>query len=111
MGPAPRRPEAAAPRSRGAASTIWTQRGLLRLQDDGRLVVSPELAPPQDPSVATLMTPAAEQAGILGELLQTRSFLREVAARTSLAIPAQPSEERKFLDDMSKRFMTMLPSQ
>ncbi len=87
-----------------ADATIWTQRGLLRLQDDGRLVVSPELAPPQDPAVATLMTPAAEQAGLLGELLQTRSFLRDVAARTSLAIPAQPSEERKFLDDMSKRF-------
>lgn len=87
-----------------ADATIWTQRGLLRLQDDGRLVVSPELAPPQDPAVATLMTPAAEQAGLLGELLQTRSFLRDVAARTSLSIPAQPNEERKFLDDMSKRF-------
>jgi hypothetical protein len=87
-----------------ADATIWTQRGLLRLQDDGRLVVSPELAPPQDPSVATVMTPAAEQAGLLGELLQTRSFLREVASRTSLPIPDAPSEERKFLDDMSKRF-------
>jgi hypothetical protein len=87
-----------------ADATIWTQRGLLRLQDDGRLLVSPELAPPQDPSVATLMTPAAEQAGSLGELLQTRSFLRQVASRASLLIPDSPSEERKFLDDMSKRF-------
>jgi len=87
-----------------ADATIWTQRGLLHLQDDGRLVVSPELAPPQDPSVATLMTPAAEQAGSLSELLQTRSFLRDVAVRASLPIPASPSDERKFLDDMSKRF-------
>jgi uncharacterized protein involved in exopolysaccharide biosynthesis len=87
-----------------ADATVWTQRGLLRLEDDGRLVVSPELAPQQDPAFATLMTPAAEQAGSLGQLLQTRSFLREIASRTSLPIPASPSEERKFLDDMSKRF-------
>src|SRR2546428_13044754 len=46
-----------------ADATVWTQRGLLQLQTDGRLVVSPEVAPPQDPAVATLMTPAAEQAG------------------------------------------------
>jgi uncharacterized protein involved in exopolysaccharide biosynthesis len=87
-----------------ADATIWTQRGLLRLQDDGRLVVSPEVAPPQDPSVATLMTPAAEQASVLSELLQTRGFLREVASRASLPIPASPRDERNFLDDMSKRF-------
>jgi hypothetical protein len=87
-----------------ADATIWTQRGVLSVQSDGRLVVSPELAPPQDPAVATLMTPAAEQAGLLGELLQTKSFLREVASRTALPIPVSPSDERNFLDDMGKGF-------
>ena len=87
-----------------ADATIWTQRGVLRLEDDGRLVVSPELAPPQDPAVATLMTPAAEQAGLLSQLVQSRGFLREVATRASVAVPAGPSEERKFLDEMSRRF-------
>jgi|SRR2546422_68972 len=87
-----------------ADATVWTQRGLLQLQTDGRLVVSPEVAPPQDPAVATLMTPAAEQAGLLNQLLQTRSFLRDVAARASLPVPASPSDERRFLDEMGKRF-------
>jgi len=87
-----------------ADATIWTQRGLLQLQDDGRLLVSPELAPPQDPAVATLMTPAAEQAGLLSQLLQTRSFLKGVAARASLPTPVAPAEERRFLDEMGKRF-------
>jgi hypothetical protein len=85
-------------------ATVWTQRGLLRLEADGRLVVSPEFAPPQDPSYALLMTPAAEQAGLLGQLLQTKSALREIAARAALPLPASPSDERKFLDDLSKRF-------
>jgi hypothetical protein len=87
-----------------ADATIWTQRGLLQLENDGRLVVSPELAPPQDPALATLMTPAAEQAGLLNQLLQARSFLKEVAQRASLSVPASPTAERIFLDDMSKRF-------
>ncbi len=87
-----------------ADATIWTQRGLLRLEDDGRLVVSPELAPQPDPAYATVLTPAAEQVGVLSQLVETRSFLRVVASRTSLPIPASPSEERAFLDDMSKRF-------
>jgi hypothetical protein len=85
-------------------ATIWTQRGLLRLEDDGRIVVSPELVPPQDPAFSTVMTPAAEQAGLLGQLLQTRSFLREVATRAALPVPEATSDERKFLEDMSKRF-------
>ena len=87
-----------------ADATIWTQRGVLRLEDDGRLVVSPELAPPQDPAVATLMTPAGEQAGSLSQLVQTRSFLRDVAARASIDVPASPGDERRFLDEMSRRF-------
>ena len=87
-----------------ADATVWTQRGLLRLESDGRLVVSPEFAPPQDPSYATLMTPAAEQAGLLSQLLQTRGSVREIAIRAALPLPASASDERKFLDDMSKRF-------
>src|SRR2546428_14029519 len=63
-----------------ADATAWTQRGLLQLQTDGRLVVSPEVAPPQDPAVATLMTPAAEQAGVGEPLRQHRRLLPGVAA-------------------------------
>jgi uncharacterized protein involved in exopolysaccharide biosynthesis len=85
-------------------ATIWTQRGTMQLDNDGHVVVSPEVAPPQDPAQATVMTPAAEQAGILNQLVQTRSFLRQVAARAGVSVPASPTVERTFLDDMSKRF-------
>jgi uncharacterized protein involved in exopolysaccharide biosynthesis len=87
-----------------AQATVWTQRGLLRLDADGRLVISPELAPPQNPDVAVNMTPAAEQTELLKQLLLTRSFLRDVLARASLPVPSSPSDERAFLDDVSKRF-------
>ena len=87
-----------------AQATVWTQRGLLRLEADGRLVISPELAPPQNPEVAMNMTPAAEQAEMLKQLLLTRSFLREVLARASVPVPTSPSDERAFLDETNKRF-------
>jgi uncharacterized protein involved in exopolysaccharide biosynthesis len=87
-----------------AQSTVWTQRGLLRLDADGRLVISPELAPPQNPDVAMNMTPAAEQAEILKQLLLTRTFLRDILARAFVSVPSSPSDERAFLDEVSKRF-------
>jgi uncharacterized protein involved in exopolysaccharide biosynthesis len=85
-------------------ATVWTQRGSLRLEADGRLVISPELAPPQNPDVAMNMTPSAEQAGLLKQFLLTRSFVRDVVTRASLRVPSSPSEERAFLDEVGKRF-------
>jgi hypothetical protein len=87
-----------------AQATVWTQRGSLRLEADGRLVISPDLTPPQNPDVAMFMTPSAEQAELLKQLLLTRSFLRDILARAALPVPSAPSEERAFLDDVSKRF-------
>jgi uncharacterized protein involved in exopolysaccharide biosynthesis len=87
-----------------AQATVWTQRGSLRLEADGRLVISPDVAPPQNPDVAMFMTPAAEQAELLKQLLLTRGFLRDILARASLSVPSSPSEERAFLDDVGKRF-------
>jgi uncharacterized protein involved in exopolysaccharide biosynthesis len=77
-----------------ADATIWTER------------TSQQFTPtsPQDPSLSTFLTPASEQAGVLMQLLQTRSFLREVVDRTSLRIPASASDERQFFDQFSKRF-------
>src|SRR2546428_12721520 len=79
-----------------ADATVWTQRGLLQLQTDGRLVVSPEVAPPQDPAVATLMTPAAEQAGVLHHPPQTPKLFPGVAAPASLPPPPSPSGQRRL---------------
>jgi uncharacterized protein involved in exopolysaccharide biosynthesis len=87
-----------------AEATVWTHRGLLRLEADGRLVISPESAPPEDPDVAMHMTPSAEQAELLRQLLQTRSFVRDVLARASLPVPSSPRDEREFLDEVEKRF-------
>src|SRR3979409_1261763 len=87
-----------------AQATAWTQRGSLRLEADGRLVISPDVAPPQNPDVAMFMTPAAEQAELLKQLLLTRGFLRDILTRASLPVPSSPSEERAFLDDVGKRF-------
>jgi uncharacterized protein involved in exopolysaccharide biosynthesis len=77
-----------------ADATIWTQRQAQQLT-----AVSP-----QDPSLATFVTPAAEQAGILVQLLQTRSFLADIVQRTSLQVPSSTNDERKFFDEFSKRF-------
>ena len=76
-----------------ADATIWTQRQ------------SQQFAPisPQDPGLTALVTPAQEQAGVMMQLLQTRSFLRDVIQRTSIHRP-ENMEESKFLAEITKRF-------
>jgi len=76
-----------------ADATIWTQRQ------------SQQFAPisPQDPGLTSLVSPAQEQAGVMMQLLQTRSFLREVILRTSIHRP-ESVEESKFLAEITKRF-------
>jgi len=76
-----------------ADATIWTERQ------------AQQFAPisPQDPGLTSLLTPASEQAGILMQLLQTRSFLQEVVRRTSIPVPAE-MDERRFLQEISKRY-------
>lgn len=77
-----------------ADATIWTQRTSQQFASIS----------PQDPGLTTFATPASEQAGILKQLLLTRSFLRNVVGRTSLQIPDSATEERKFFEEFSKRF-------
>jgi uncharacterized protein involved in exopolysaccharide biosynthesis len=76
-----------------ADATIWTDR------------TAEQFAPtnPQDTSISNFVTPAAEQAGILSQLLQTRSFLSRVVDRAAIARP-QGMDERSFLQDISRRF-------
>jgi uncharacterized protein involved in exopolysaccharide biosynthesis len=76
-----------------ADATIWTERQ------------SQQFAPisPQDPGLSSLVSPAQEQAGVMMQLLQTRSFLREIVLRTSIRRP-DSVDESKFLADITKRF-------
>lgn len=76
-----------------ADATIWTERQ------------SQQFAPisPQDPGLTSFMTPAGEQAGVLMQLLQTRSFLQQIVGRTPIRRP-QDIDERSFLNEISKRF-------
>jgi uncharacterized protein involved in exopolysaccharide biosynthesis len=76
-----------------ADATIWTERQ------------SQQFAPisPQDPGLTSFLTPAAQQAGVLVQLLQTRSFLQEIVRRTSIRRP-EDTDERVFLQSISKRF-------
>jgi len=77
-----------------ADATIWTQRTSQQFASIS----------PQDPGLTTFATPASEQASVLKQLLATRSFLREVVGRTNLRVPDDPSDERKFFEDFTKRF-------
>ena len=76
-------------------ATIWAVRA------------SPALSvtDPDDPNIALLQTAAAQQAEVLKQFLQTRSFLEDVVARTSLKSAFQSAADRgDFLDDVRKRF-------
>jgi len=55
-------------------------------------------------------TMATQQADLLNQLLQTRSFVRDVVNRTSLApaLAAAP-DEAPYLDDVRKRFRVQAP--
>jgi hypothetical protein len=77
-----------------ADATIWTQRTSQQFASIS----------PLDPGLTTFLTPASEQAGVLMQLLQTRNFLREVVAQTSVRVPTSPSDERRFFEEFSKRF-------
>ncbi|HYV22435.1 MAG TPA: hypothetical protein VEN31_07245 [Candidatus Bathyarchaeia archaeon] len=71
------------------------------------LRVSQDLAVPNpdDPNVPIVQTVAAQQAELLGQLLRTRSVLRDVVQRTSLSSAlAAASDEARFLDTLGKRF-------
>ena len=76
-----------------ADATVWTDRQSLRFTTSS----------PQDPGLASFVSPATDQAGVLSQLLQTRSFLQDVVQRASLQQPAG-SDERAFFQEISKRF-------
>ncbi len=76
-------------------ATIWVLRA------------SPEMAAtsPDDPNATIIQTAASQQADLLEQLLQTRSFLRDVVQQTSVrpALAAAP-DETKFLAGIGKSF-------
>src|SRR5438552_12331575 len=76
-------------------ATIWAVRAAPALS----------VTDPNDPNIATIHTAAAQQADVLKQLLQTRSFLADVVARTSLkeAFDRATNQDR-YLDDIRKRF-------
>ena len=78
-----------------SAATIWVVRA------------SPALSvtDPDDPNIALLQTAAAQQAEVLKQLLQTRSFLEDVVGRTSLKSAFDGARDRDdFIDDVRKSF-------
>lgn len=76
-----------------AEATIWTDRQSRQFTTTSA----------QDPGFGSLLTPAAEQAGVLGQLLQSRSFLQEVVERASIPLPAG-GDDRAFFQQIGKRF-------
>ena len=76
-------------------ATIWVVRA------------SPALSvtDPDDPNIALLQTAAAQQAEVLKQFVQTRSFLEEVVGRTSLKSAFESTADKdEFIDDVRKRF-------
>ena len=76
-------------------ATIWVVR------------VAPALSvtDPDDPNIALITTAAAQQAEVLKQFLETRSFLNDVVVRTSLREEFQAAtDQRKYLDDIQKHF-------
>ena len=60
---------------------------------------------PDDPSVPLIQTAAVQHSDLLKQLLQTRSFVRDVIAKTSERDAlATTANETALLDDISKRF-------
>ena len=76
-------------------ATIWAVRAAPALS----------VTDPDDPNVALIQTAAAQQAEVIKQLLQTRSFLVDVIERTSLkaAFEASTNPDR-MIDDARKRF-------
>ena len=78
-----------------SVATIWVHRAP---QDLGA-------ANPDEPNLPLLQTSASQQADLLSQLLQTKSFVRDVARRTSVwpSIEAQ-TDDSAALEAISKRF-------
>ena len=76
-------------------ATIWAVRAA-----PARSVTDPD-----DPNIALIQTAAAQQAEVLKQLLQTRSFLADVVGRTSLKEAFdRAANQDQYLDDIRKRF-------
>ena len=76
-------------------ATIWAVRAAPALS----------VTDPDDPNIALIQTAAAQQAEVLKQLLQTRSFLVDVVGRTSLKTSfLEAVDQDGFIDDIRKRF-------
>jgi uncharacterized protein involved in exopolysaccharide biosynthesis len=76
-------------------ATIWAVRAAPALS----------VTDPEDPNIALIQTAASQQAEVLKQLLQTRSFLIDVIGRTSLkARFAAAGDQDGFLSDLQRRF-------
>jgi hypothetical protein len=76
-------------------ATIWVVRASPALS----------LTDPDDPNIALLQTAAAQQAEVLKQLVQTRSFVEEVVSRTSLKSGFDAAADKDgFLDDVRRGF-------
>jgi hypothetical protein len=76
-------------------ATIWVVRASAALS----------VTDPDDPNIALLQTAAAQQAEVLKQFVQTRSFLEEVVGRTSLKSAFESTADKdEFIDDVRKRF-------
>jgi hypothetical protein len=76
-------------------ATIWVVRASPALS----------LTDPDDPNIALLQTAAAQQAEVLKQLVQTRSFVEEVVSRTSLNAAYEASEDKDgFIDGVRRSF-------
>src|SRR5436309_8291710 len=76
-------------------ATIWAVRAAPALS----------VTDPDDPNIALIQTAAAQQAEVLKQLLQTRSFLIDVIGRTSLKSRfAASGDQDGFLNDIQRRF-------
>jgi hypothetical protein len=76
-------------------ATIWVVRASPALS----------LTDPDDPNIALLQTAAAQQAEVLKQLVQTRSFVEEVVSRTSLKSAFEATTDRDgFIDDVRRGF-------
>lgn len=76
-------------------ATIWAVRAAPALS----------VTDPDDPNVALIQTAASQQAEVLKQLLQTRSFLIDVIGRTSLQTHfAAAADQDGLLDGMRRRF-------
>jgi uncharacterized protein involved in exopolysaccharide biosynthesis len=76
-------------------ATIWVVRA------------SPALSvtDPDDPNIALIQTAAAQQAEVLKQLLQTRSFLVDVVGRTPLGTAFDSAADQdEYIDDIRKHF-------